>query len=68
MAAGAAWFASDGIAAQVFKDRQGLNPGRRGRRLKRVSLAAGVTLILAWGLAGIALCWWRAAPGLPFRP
>ena len=68
MAAAVAWFPSDGIAAQVAKDRQDLPVGERLRRLKRVSLTAGGMLTQVWRLAGIALCWLRAVPGLSARP
>ncbi len=56
----AAWFAADGIAAQLFTGKELTGAWEMVRRLGRVSLAVAVALVLAWGVAGVTLCRWRA--------
>ena len=52
----AAWFAADGIAAQLFRGRHQLDYLEMARRLGRVSWLASVALVLIWSFAGVALC------------
>lgn len=50
------WFAADDIAVHLFRGRLDLTPWDLGHQLGRASLAVALVLVLAWGLAGIALC------------
>ena len=59
----AAWVAADGIAAYWDGGRKDLAPWELGRLLGRISVAVAVALVLAWSLAGVAVCQGRGYPG-----
>ena len=56
----AAWFAADEIPGQFLKGQKPTDRWEMGQRLGRVALAVAVALVLAWGVAGVAMCRGRA--------